>query len=114
MIAHVVLFLPRPDLSGEDRRDLVDAWSTALRDIPSIRRARVGQRIRIGRSYETITRTHFPYAAILEFDDEAGLREYLDHPAHEAIATRLFAAIEETAIYDFQMDATADALGSIA
>jgi len=110
VIAHVVLFRPRPNLRGDDRRVLIDAWATALREIPSIRRARIGRRIRIGRPYEALTRTDFPYAAILEFDDEEGLRAYLDHPAHETVATRLFAAIEETAIYDLALEASADAL----
>lgn len=110
MIAHVVLFRPRPNLAGDDRRALIDAWTTALREIPSIRRARIGRRIRIGRPYEVLARTDFPYAAILEFDDEEGLRAYLDHPAHEAVATGLFAAIEETAIYDLALEASAEAL----
>ena len=75
----------------EERRTLIDAWGAALNDIPMIRRARVGQRVRIGRSYESLTRLDFPYAAVLEFDDVDGLRAYLDHPAHEAMATQLFA-----------------------
>ena len=110
MIAHLVLFRPRQDLGSDDRRALINAWSAAIREIPSIRRARIGRRIRIGRPYEALTRTEFPYAAILEFDDEDGLRAYLDHPAHEGVATRLFAAIEETAIYDLALEASAEVL----
>ena len=104
MIVHVVLFRPRSDLSMVDRRALVDAWATALREIPSISRAHVGPRIRIGRSYEELVRTDFPYAAILEFDHVDALRAYLDHPAHEAISTKFFTAIADTLIYDFEMD----------
>lgn len=89
----------------EERRALIDAWAAALNDIPLIRRARVGQRVRIGRPYESLTRLDFPYAAVLEFDDADGLRAYLDHPAHEAMATRLFAVIADTLIYDFEMSA---------
>jgi len=111
VIAHVVLFRPRPSLSDEERRALVDAWNTALAEIPAIRRARVGRRVRIGRSYEALTSTDLPYAAILEFEDVDGLRSYLDHAAHEPVATRLFAAIEQALIYDFEMEASADALG---
>jgi hypothetical protein len=104
LIVHVVLFRPRSDLSTVDRSALVDAWATAVREIPSISRAHVGPRIRIGRSYEELMRTDFPYAAILEFDHVDALRAYLDHPAHEAISTRFFGAIAETLIYDFEMD----------
>ena len=110
MLAHVVLFRLRPDVSIADRRALIDTWATALRDIPSIRRARVGRRVRIGRPYEELTRTDFPYAAILEFDDVDGLRAYLDHPAHEAISTRFFAALAETLIYDFEVEESAEGL----
>ena len=44
MIAHVVLFKPRADLSPEARRRLAESFEAALRQIPSIRRARVGKR----------------------------------------------------------------------
>ena len=110
MIVHVVLFRPRPDLSMDDRRALIEAWATALREIPSISRAHVGPRIRIGRSYEELIRTDFPYAAVLEFDHADALRAYLDHPAHEGISTRFFAAIADTLIYDFEMEGGANGL----
>ena len=109
MIAHIVLFSLRPDVSAEDGRALLDAWTTALKGIPVIRRAHVGRRVRIGRSYESLTRLDFPYIAVIEFDDAEGLRAYLDHPAHEAVATRLFGAIADTLIYDFEV--TADPQG---
>ena len=110
MIAHVVLFRVRPDISPTDRQALIDAFATALREIPSIRRARVGRRVRIGRSYEQLTRVDLPYAAILEFDDADGVRAYLDHPAHEVISTKFFAVISETLIYDFEVEGSAEGL----
>jgi stress responsive alpha/beta barrel protein len=110
VIVHVVLFRPRPDLSMNDRRALIDSWATALREIPSISRAHVGPRIRVGRPYEELSRTDFPYAAILEFDHIDALRAYLDHPAHEDISTRFFAAIADTLIYDFDVEGSADGL----
>jgi stress responsive alpha/beta barrel protein len=96
-------------VSLEDRRALIDAWGAALNDMPMIRRARIGRRLTIGRSYESLTRIDLPFAAVLEFDDVEALRAYLDHPAHETFATRLFAAIADTLIYDF--DVTGDAEG---
>lgn len=112
MIAHIVLFRPRPDLGDDERRALLDAWRTALAEIPAIRRAHVGRRIRVGRSYEDLAHIDLPYAAILEFDSVEGVRAYLDHPAHAGIATRLFDAIAEALIYDFEMQANADALAT--
>jgi hypothetical protein len=101
MIAHLVLFRPRADLSESDRRGLTDALATALGTIPSIRRARIGRRIIQGRSYEALMRIDYTYAALLEFDDVAGLKAYLEHPAHEALGARFFSTFEETLIYDF-------------
>ena len=105
-----MLFRLRPDVSLAERHALIEIWATALREIPSIRRARVGRRVRIGRSYEDMIHTDFPYAAVLEFDDSDGLRAYLDHPAHEVISTRFFAALADTLIYDFEMEGSAEGL----
>jgi hypothetical protein len=104
MIVHLLLFRPRPDLSDADRRGLVDALTTAMREIPSIRRVRAGTRVMTGRPYEQLMRTHYSHAAILEFDDEAGLQTYLRHPAHDALATRFFAVFEEALMYDFELE----------
>lgn len=103
MIAHVVLFRPRPDLGPEARAALSTAFERAVREIPSIRRTRVGQRVTHGRPYEALMRAAYPYAAILEFDDLAGLKAYLEHPAHEQLATRFFSVCEDALMYDFEL-----------
>lgn len=103
MIAHVVLFRPRPGLTDIDRRSLADAFNAAIRDIPSIRRARIGPRVTHGRGYEALMRVDYQYAAILEFDDVAGLKAYLEHPVHEALGARFFAMFEEALMYDFEV-----------
>lgn len=110
MIAHIVLFTPRTDLAEAERRGLVDALSAAAREIPSIRRVRVGKRVRHGRPYESLMRANYEYAAVLEFDDVAGLEAYLEHPAHEALGARFFAAFEEALMYDFELEDSADGL----
>ena len=103
MIAHVVLFRPRADLPSQERDAVIAAFETALRDIPSIRRARVGPRVLHGRPYEALMTEDYPYAAIIEFDDLAGLTAYLQHPAHEQLATRFFAVLNGALIYDFDL-----------
>jgi stress responsive alpha/beta barrel protein len=108
MIAHVVLFRPRASLSTEGRRALAAAFEAALTRIPSIRRARVGRRVRVGRPYEELMRADYPYAAVLEFDDRASFMAYLEHPAHEQLAAQFFAAFDEALMYDFDLiDGTA-------
>lgn len=113
MIAHVVLFRPRGDLSPAARTALAGALETALREIPSIRRARVGRRLLHGRAYEALMQVDYQYAAVLEFDDTAGLRAYLDHPAHERLASQFFSAFEHALMYDFDLKEGPDGLAAL-
>jgi hypothetical protein len=103
MIAHLVLFRPRADLPSHARDELAAAFATAVRDIPSVRRARVGRRVTHGRGYEQLMLASYPFAAILEFDDLDGLQRYLAHPAHEQLASRFFEAFEEALMYDYEL-----------
>ncbi len=103
MIAHVVLFTPRANLTARERDDLVRAFTSALEQIPSLRRSRVGRRVTHGRPYEAQMREHFEYAAILEFDDLSGLKAYLEHPAHEQLGQLFFSAFERALIYDYDL-----------
>jgi hypothetical protein len=103
MIAHVVLFKPRRDLSRSDREGLLDAMRAAFTNIAEIQRVRVGRRTILGRAYEALAQIDFEYAAILEFDTEAALRTYLDHPAHVDLGRRFGETAEVALVYDFAM-----------
>jgi hypothetical protein len=103
MIFHVVLFRPRADLAAAERAQLVEAFETALQRIPSIRRFHVGRRVTHGAGYEALMPVSLDYAAVLEFDDLAGLKAYLEHPAHQALGTRFMSSLESSAIFDYQM-----------
>ena len=102
MIAHVVLFRPRATLSPAEREALLAALQHAIKDITSIKRAFIGKRILLNRpGYETQMAEHFEYSAILEFDSEADLRSYLDHPAHADLGRRLFTSADAVLAYDY-------------
>lgn len=102
MISHVVLFRPRATLSEAERDALIAALQHAIDGIPTIRRATIGRRILLGRpGYETQMAEHYQYSAIIEFESEADLRAYLDHPAHADLGRRLFTAAEAVLAYDF-------------
>jgi hypothetical protein len=103
MLVHLVMFRPRPDLDPAGRQRLADALSAAMQQIPSVRRARVGRRVTHGRPYEQLMRVDYTHIAMLEFDDVAGLKAYLEHPAHEQLAARFFEAFEEALMYDYDV-----------
>ncbi len=102
MVAHVVLLAPKPDLSEERRDAFIEAFERAARDIPSVRRVRVGRRIRHGAGYEGAA-TDFPYAAVFEFDDLAGLQAYLAHEAHQDLGARFYDSLAAALALDYEM-----------
>ena len=113
MIAHVLLFRLKTGLTEDARDGLAKALSRAASEIPSIRGARLGTRVTVGRAYEQLMTTDYPLAAILEFDDVAALKAYLDHPVHAELAQRFFASVEQTLMYDFELWETEEGLRRI-
>jgi hypothetical protein len=103
VIAHLVLFQPRPDLTVAERARFNSALTTALRSIPSIRRARVGSRLRHGAAYEGVMPVDFAFIGVLEFDDLAGLQAYLDHPAHTELGALFYTSNAAALAYDYDM-----------
>lgn len=103
MLFHIVLFRPRSDLTPADRARLVEALEGALRRIPSIRRFHVGRRVTHGAGYEALAAVSLDYGAVIEFDDVAGLKAYLAHPAHQALGSTFMRSLEASTIFDYQM-----------
>ena len=104
MVTHVVLLRPRAGLSADERAGLANALRAAIETIPSIRRARIGRRVTFGRGYEQSMHANYEFVALLDFDDLDGLRAYLDHPAHEALATRFFQVLDDALMYDYDVE----------
>lgn len=103
MVVHVVLFRPRSDVSESDKRTLLEAVAAAAARVPSVRRFVIGSRVTHGATYEYLTQPDFPYAAIVEFDDLAGLQAYLQHPEHTRLG-ELFYRLQDAALaYDYEV-----------
>jgi hypothetical protein len=105
MIVHVVLFKPRPDLTAEQRQAVLDGVKAAATGIPSIRRLRVGRRLKHGLpGYEQIMRDDFEYALLVEVDDLDGLKQYLADPRHAAIGKHFTEAAAAALAYDYEVE----------
>jgi hypothetical protein len=100
---HLVLFRPRRGLSTADRDALLAAITHSARSVPSVRRFSIGERMATPIDYVLEGFPDFPYLAVVECDDERGLREYLAHPAHVELGKRFNAAAEAALIYDFNV-----------
>ena len=104
MIVHVVLFSPRPDLSTAERTALLGALESASKNIPSIKRLRVGKRVKHSLpGYEQMMHDDYEYAVMIEFDDVEGLRAYLQHPAHAAAGHHFTASAAKALAYDYEV-----------
>ena len=103
MIAHVVVFRPKPDLSADDRRSLVAAFERAIREIPAVRGVRVGRRVTCGAGYEQRMPETVDYLIVIDFDDLEALQTYLHHPAHEELGARFNQSLSSALMYDFEV-----------
>lgn len=112
MIAHVILFRPKPDLAPADRAAFFEAMRAAHRGIPQIQRFVVGRRITTGRPYDALSRD-FPFFAMLEFATEADLQAYLTHPAHDELGERFYLTSAAAEAYDYALSDVPDALDTL-
>jgi hypothetical protein len=104
MIAHVVLFRPKPSIADGERRAFAQLLQQAFREIPSLSRVRVGKVAEGSHagSLELGDTTDF-FVAVLEFANEKALRDYLTHPKHEELARLFWQHNESTVILDAPM-----------
>jgi hypothetical protein len=109
VIAHVVLFSPRADLSPVAWRRLLDSLSVVAISVPSVRSFRVGRRVKHGLpGYEQAMLDEFEYAAIIEFDNIDGLKQYLAHPAHAELGSHFTKSAARALAYDYAIGEVAE------
>jgi hypothetical protein len=109
VIWHVVLLKPRVDLPASGRRQFADAFRRAVTSIPSVRGVRFGRRVIHGAGYERDAPDAGAFLAIVEFDDRAGLEDYLGHPAHDELGAVFGQALSAALVYDFEILAESSA-----
>ena len=103
MVIHIVLFRPKPEVPGPDREAIFSALSSASTQIPAVRRFSVGKRLTHGRPYEQLMTEDYPFAAVVEFDDLAGLQEYLNHPHHQKLGKLFYKLLDAGLVYDYEV-----------
>jgi hypothetical protein len=81
------------------------ALNAAAKEIPTVRLFQVGARVTHGAAYEKWMVHDFPFAAVIEFDDLAGLQAYLGHPKHARLAELFYELQEAALVYDYDVKA---------
>lgn len=104
MIIHTVLFQPRENLTEEATAKLLDDLRHAAASISSIRRFRIGRRLKHGLpGYEQAMHDAYAFATFIEFDDAEGLKTYLQHPSHQAIGAHFTISAQRALAYDYEI-----------
>jgi len=102
MITHIVLLTPRDTLTVDEREAMAQAMEQAFSGIPSIARARVGRRRRLGYSYDDLSPVQFEFLAVLEFHSVDDLDAYLKHPAHIELGRQFRSCAQVALANDFE------------
>ena len=109
MVVHIVLFRPKANLSGIEQKALLASIEHAAANIPSVRRFRFGKTVANPPSYQLQGFPDLPYLAVVEFDDRAGLEDYLEHQLHGDLGRRFNDSLEAALIYDYELADAAEA-----
>jgi hypothetical protein len=86
MIRHSALFRWVDGTTPEQVAALTGALLALPAQIPTIRAYAAGPDLVLGEG-------RWDFAVVADFDDAAGYQAYVDHPAHQAVATDLIAPI---------------------
>ena len=116
MIAHIVLFSPKPDLEESTKRSFAQSVIDCCKSIPHVRRASIGRRTVVNAGYDrNLGHDAYEFAAYLEFDSSGELTSYLNHPMHQELG-RLFweccakTTIAEVELVDLNIESIVDEL----
>ena len=104
MIAHVVLFEPKPDVPAEVTRAFFEALRTTVRAVPEMLRAQVGRTADSGQETKHVgSQMTYSFLAIFEFENRGGLERYLSSPSHDAVREMFWRYCQSTVIADAEM-----------
>jgi quinol monooxygenase YgiN len=83
MLRHIVMLNFRPQFGQEQRREFIAASVKSLAQIPGT------HNVIIGTASEVQGKAPYEIALFVDFEDEAALKSYLDHPTHKAAEAQL-------------------------
>jgi hypothetical protein len=98
MICHVVLIRLKEGAAPEDGTQLLERAREMLAPIPGVRNLRVGRGL--GKKAEV----SYPYALVMEFEDETALEAYQVHEEHRRFVREVVDPIQDDKrVYDYRV-----------
>src|SRR5918994_3264014 len=95
MVDHLVFFAVREDASEEEVEDLVSSIRALRDEVPS------AVDLSVGEDFSGRSGGH-AHAIFVRFEDAAGLREYMEHPAHLSVVEKLDATTTGRIVVDYE------------
>jgi hypothetical protein len=89
MICHVVLIRLRRGLGESAGTELLEQARKLLEPIPFVRN------LRLGRGLGKKSEVDYPYALVMEFEDENALQGYQVHPDHQRFVREVVDPIQD-------------------
>jgi hypothetical protein len=89
MICHVVLIRLKRDLGEAAGTELLERAGKLLLPIPGVRN------LRLGRGLGKKAEIDYPWALVMEFDDENALKAYQVHPDHQRFVREVVDPIQD-------------------
>jgi hypothetical protein len=86
MIRHVAVFRWSEGATAQQIEAVATGLTEMVPEVPSIRAYSHGPDLVLGEG-------RWDYAVVADFDDPAGYQAYVDHPAHQRVATECIAPI---------------------
>jgi len=86
MFRHVAVFTWKSDTADDSIKALSDGLAGLPAKIPEIRSYHFGPDARLGGANDD-------FAVVADFDDAAGFRRYVEHPAHRLVIAELLTPI---------------------
>jgi hypothetical protein len=112
MIAHIVLFNPKPTASRELVLSCAQLLERLAREVPGVIRASAGRSVSIDAGYaRPFGEKTYQNVCIIEFEDKPSLVAYLTHPLHRELGRLFWEMCESAVVLESEMvDARTESL----
>ena len=105
MIAHIVLFRPKPDLTSDQLRSFAQSIKATIQGSEGLSRGTVGKAAAINAGYSRhLDNSTYPFAAVLEFDTPDDLVKYLRKPEHQTLGRLFWEYCDGTVVTEFHSE----------
>jgi len=95
MIRHVVMINFKTEIGEKERDEFCKKSAETLAQIPGTHNVFIGKASEMGK-------TRYCFSLFIDFDDEAALKTYVDHPLHKGVGAKLVSMISDSLISDYR------------